>query len=174
MTANFTFWTHTQALGTHQPGACPCRWQEGSAGISNPELKISLSPVDIPDLDLDDFVDFLNNGRELDPDESATLKTLFSGRLDSPLPSISSRQGSALQTGEQTCNLHCHPRTLLHKLYANSCTPGKQEANVSAAALGMLSMALHLQGSAMAACCTPGALARAAWATRGRPLGWTT
>ena len=65
--------------------------------------------MDIPDLDLDDFVDFLNNGRELDPDESATLKTLFSGRLDSPLPSISSRQGSALQTGEQACNLHFHP-----------------------------------------------------------------
>ena len=66
--------------------------------------------MDIPDLDLDDFVDFLNNGRELDPDESATLKTLFSGRLDSPLPSISSRQGSALQTGEQTCQGFCCKR----------------------------------------------------------------
>ena len=78
--------------------------------MSDPELKISLSPVDIPDLDLDDFVDFLNNGRELDPDESATLKTLFSGRLtgiDSPLPSISSRQGSALQTGTPSCLCQC-------------------------------------------------------------------
>jgi len=80
-----------------------CRSQEGSAGVSNPDLKISLSPVDIPDLDLDDFMGYLTNDRELNPDESDHLKSLFSGRLlgiDSPLPSLGgSRQGSALQSG---------------------------------------------------------------------------
>jgi len=86
-----------------------CRSQEGSAGVSNPDLKISLSPVDIPDLDLDDFMGYLTNDRELNPDESDHLKSLFSGRLlgiDSPLPSLGgSRQGSALQSGRLQYNL---------------------------------------------------------------------
>lgn len=52
---------------------------------------------------------YLTNDRELDPDESATLKSLFSDRLlgiDSPLPSMTmagSRQGSALQARELRC-----------------------------------------------------------------------
>ena len=82
-----------------------CRSQESSAGISNPALNISLSQADIPDLDMDDFVGFLTNDRELDPEESDHFKSLFSGRLagiDDPLPSLmlgGSRQGSALQSG---------------------------------------------------------------------------
>ena len=65
--------------------------------------------MDIPELDMDDFMGYLTNDRELDPDESATLKSLFSDRLlgiDSPLPSMTmggSRQGSALQARELRC-----------------------------------------------------------------------
>ncbi len=69
---------------------------------------MSLSQADIPDLDLDDFVGFLTNDRELNPEESDHFKSLFSGRLagiDDPLPSMmlgGSRQGSALQSGRAT------------------------------------------------------------------------
>lgn len=56
-------------------------------------------------MDLDDFVGFLTNDRELNPEESDHFKSLFSGRLagiDDPLPNMmlgGSRQGSALQSG---------------------------------------------------------------------------
>ena len=72
--------------------------------------------MDIPELDMDDFMGYLTNDRELDPDESATLKSLFSDRLlgiDSPLPSITlggSRQGSALQAREPTLLSRARPQ----------------------------------------------------------------
>lgn len=95
-------------------GLCGCRSRESSVGVSNPGLNISLSQADIPDLDMDDFVGFLTNDRELNPEESDHFKSLFSGRLagiDDPLPSMmlgGSRQGSALQSGRVT-SLPCAP-----------------------------------------------------------------
>ena len=93
--------------------------------------------MDIPELDMDDFMGYLTNDRELDPDESATLKSLFSDRLlgiDSPLPSMTlggSRQGSALQAREPTLlspartqrkeNLCMH---LCIKSKQSECVPG--------------------------------------------------